>query len=57
MKNWKTQYSTQTSEMVRRVVVIRIGFGTGFQTVGSDLLVGHEVISGNPASTFKIMME
>lgn len=56
MKNWKTQYSTQTSETVR-VVVIRIGYGTGFRTVGSDLLVGREIISVNPASTFTIMIE
>lgn len=54
MENWKTQYSTYTRN---RVVVIRIDYGTVFQTVGSDLLVGHEIILVNPASTFRITME
>lgn len=39
------------------VVVIRVGYGTVFQTVGSDLAMGHEIISANPASSFKIMKQ
>lgn len=36
-----------------RVVVISIGYGICFQTVGSDLLVGYEIISVSPDQRFK----
>lgn len=34
-------------------MVIGIGYGICFQTVGSDLLVGYEIISVSPDQCFK----